>query len=183
MKRGIYLIKIFLLAVVVSSCNSGPSNLPETQEAVTQNSQPAENSQPEATEAATNDLPNLPLTKLDGTKLMTNSLTGKIILFFFQPDCDHCQRETAQIQENLAAFRDYQVYFITNNPQAELAKFAQEYKLAFESNFVFAQATLEDILNTVGPMASPSMFIYAADGKLVKAFNGETPIAQILPAL
>ncbi|MGV3589381.1 MAG: TlpA family protein disulfide reductase [Adhaeribacter sp.] len=183
MKRGYYLIKIFVLAAAITSCNNRQSNVPETQEPTTQSSQPSANTQPETAAAATNDLPQLPLTKLDGTKLMANSLTGKTILFFFQPDCDHCQRETAQIRENLSAFRDYQVYFITNYPQDALTKFAQEYKLAFEPNFVFAQATIEDILNTVGPMESPSMFIYTAEGRLAKAFKGETPIAQILPAL
>ena len=114
---------------------------------------------------------------------MANSLAGKTILFFFQPDCDHCQRETVQIQENLYAFRDYKVYFITNAGMPELTKFAQEYKIAFEPNFTFAQATIENILNTVGPMASPSLFIYSDKGRLVKAFKGETPIEQILPAL
>ncbi|KAA5540591.1 TlpA family protein disulfide reductase [Adhaeribacter rhizoryzae] len=182
MKRSYHLIKIFLFAAVITSCNNPQSKVPESQETATQNSQSPVSAPPQATEAAT-DLPQLPLTKLDGTKLMANNLTGKTILFFFQPDCDHCQRETAQIRENLQAFRDYQVYFITNYPQDALTKFAQEYKLAFEPNFVFAQASIEDILNTVGPMESPSMFIYTAEGRLVKAFKGETPITQILPAL
>ncbi len=182
MKRGLFLIKIFVLAAAISSCNNSQNNQAETQEPVTGQNQPTENNQA-ATAAPTTDLPNLPITKLDGTQLMTNKLTGKTILFFFQPDCDHCQRETTQIRENLPAFRGYQVYFITNYPQEQLTKFAQEYKLAFEPNFVFAQATIEDILNTVGPMESPSMFIYSAEGRLVKAFKGETPILQILPAL
>jgi cytochrome oxidase Cu insertion factor (SCO1/SenC/PrrC family) len=177
MKRSLILPYILLGLLLVSSCNTRSGNQPETQEPVTQNTPPP------AAAVLTTDLPNLPLTKLDGTSLQANNLTGKTILFFFQPDCDHCQRETVQIRENLSAFRDYQVYFISNYPQAELAKFAQEYKLAFEPNVVFAQATLEGILNTVGPMESPTMFVYSDKGRLVNTFKGETPIAQILPAL
>ena len=181
MKRSL-LFSMFLSVLLTSSCNNSKTTLPETNEPATEQNQVTENNQG-ATSAVTTDLPNLPLTKLDGTPLMANSLSGKTILFFFQPDCDHCQRETVQIRENLSAFRDYKVYFITNYPQEQLAKFAQEYKLAFEPNFVFAQATIGDILNTVGPMESPGMFIYSEEGRLVKAFKGETPISEILPAL
>ena len=172
-----YLVPAMVLILAVAGCNNPKSPQQEVSAPVTENNTPA------AAEVTTVDLPNLPLTKTDGTQLMANSLEGKTILFFFQPDCDHCQRETVQIRENLDAFRDYKVYFITNAGMPELTKFAQEYKIAFEPNFSFAQATIENILNTVGPMASPSLFIYSDKGQLVKAFKGETPIEQILPAL
>ena len=182
MKRTLFLLQIFLSGMFISGCNSNKSSLPENNQPETESSSAA-NSQPTAPAVAATDLPNLPLTKLDGTQLKADTLSGKTVLFFFQPDCDHCQRETVQIRENLSAFRDYKVYFITNYPQTDLTKFAQEYKLAFEPNFVFAQASIGDILNTVGPMESPSLFIYSETGKLIKSFKGETPIEQILPAL
>ncbi|MDB5261303.1 MAG: hypothetical protein JWQ14_584 [Adhaeribacter sp.] len=176
MKKGLFLVKMLGLVLTIGSCNNNKSTLPAQEAPV------VENNVPTAVEAST-DLPALPLIKLDGTPLMANNLSGKTVLFFFQPDCDHCQRETVQIRENLAAFRDYKVYFITNAGLPELRKFSQDYKIAFEPNFTFAQATIENILNTVGPMDSPSLFIYSNEGQLVKAFNGETPIEQILPGL
>jgi cytochrome oxidase Cu insertion factor (SCO1/SenC/PrrC family) len=180
MKIRFKIVAMLITVIMMASCNNSKSSKPEDSQTTTEES---EESQPAAAETAAVDLPNLPLTKTDGTQLMANGLQGKTILFFFQPDCDHCQRETVQMRENLAAFRDYKVYFITNAAMPELSKFAQEYKIAFEPNFVFAHATLEDILNTVGPMESPSLFIYSDKGQLVKVFKGETPIEQILPAL
>lgn len=182
MKQSVFFPAFFLVLLVMGACNQSGKAPAQEQTALADSPAP-ENNQSGPVASAATDLPPLPLLKLDGTSLMANQLNGKIILYFFQPDCDHCQRETGQIRENLAAFRDYQVYFISNYPQQTIAKFAQDYKLAFEPNFVFAHATINDILNTVGPMESPSMFIYAADGRLVKNFNGETPIQEILPAL
>lgn len=133
--------------------------------------------------SAPNDLPKLPLTTLDGTQLMVNELEGGTVLVLFQPDCDHCQREAAQIREHIAAFQAYKVYFVSDANLPQLSQFAQTYKLADQGNVYFAQTTLNDILNQVGPIEAPSLFVYSPEGRLVKSFIGETPIEEILKVL
>lgn len=133
--------------------------------------------------AAITDLPKLPLTTLDGTQLMANELEGGTVLVLFQPDCDHCQREATQIRENIAAFDAYKIYFVSDANLPQLSQFAQTYKLADQDNVYFAQTTLNDILNQVGPIEAPSLFVYSPEGRLVKSFIGETPIEEILKVL
>ena len=134
-------------------------------------------------ESRVSDLPPLPLTDLNGQRLMVNNLRGKTVLVLFQPECEDCQREAVQIQENLQAFKDYAIYFVSNAALPQQAMFAEHYKLNGYPNVHFAQTSIDDIINTLGPTPAPSVFIYSAQGRLVKAFKGETDIQQILSHL
>lgn len=129
-----------------------------------------------------NDLPQMMLTLKEGSPISAKTLEGKSILIFFQPDCDHCQREAKEISEHIDAFKGYQVYFTSTAALDAMNQFAKDYQLAEKPNIFFAQTTLDEILSSVGPISAPSMFIYS-DQKLIKHLDGETPIAEILKYL
>lgn len=129
-----------------------------------------------------NDLPNLPLTKPDQTKLSAKDLKGKTVLIFFEPDCEHCQREANEMQHHLPAFANYTVYFFSPAPMDQMQQFFMKYNLS-GPNIFFAQTPNSSILQELGAIPAPSVYIYSEQGKLVKAFKGETPMANILPLL
>jgi peroxiredoxin len=140
--------------------------------------------EPVAVEAvAVNEQPAIPLTLLDNSVRNVDELTGKNVLIFFQPDCDHCQREAAEIERNLEAFGNATLYFITSAPLEEVKPFADAYKLNGRPNVFFAFTPAAFVLNNYGPISAPSVYIYSEDHKLVKAFNGETPVGKILAAM
>lgn len=126
------------------------------------------------------DMPNILLIKPDKSQIFTKDIQGKSVLVLFQPDCDHCQREAVQIREHLKAFQDYAVYFISSAPLEEIEQFAEEYNLKGNFNISFAHTDLMNILDNFGAVETPSLYIYSENQKLVKAFNGETPIGLIL---
>jgi peroxiredoxin len=127
-----------------------------------------------------NDLPQMIATKPDGSQLNMKELTGKTVLVLFQTDCDHCQREATAIQENISAFKPYSVYFITTSTQQQIEAFAKEYRLDDYPNVHFCQTTSQSILDNFGAIDAPSLYIFSSDRKLVKSFNGETTIGEIL---
>ncbi len=175
MKKGIIIAIVSIVALAAfiyfgAFNNSTPSN------------QPMEATQAPA-QAASNDLPMLPMLLQDGSRVMAKNLQGKTVLVLYQPDCDHCQREATQIRENLEAFEGYKVYFVSDAGFAQQRQFAETYKLADLNNVYFATTTINDILEQVGPIEAPSLFVYSEEGRLVKSFIGETPIEQILPVL
>jgi len=131
---------------------------------------------------ARNDLPKMLITTLAESTVNTHDLEGEVIIIFFQPDCDHCQREAKEIRDHLDAFKKYNMYFVTSNPKFEVERFVKDYDLAGHSNVHFGVTTTEQILNSFGPIPAPSMYIYS-DGKLTQKFNGETPIEKILLAI
>ena len=135
-----------------------------------------------ASENVVNEYPNLVLTFQKGDQVSTKSLEGKNVFVLFQPDCDHCQEEAIEIEQQLDGFKDYMLYFISSSPMPQIVKFAEDYKLDNKQNVKFAWTSTEGVLNHYGPIQTPSVYIYS-QGKLVKSFNGQTSIENILNVL
>lgn len=129
------------------------------------------------------ELPPLMMTLLNGEKIMVSSLPGNTILVFFSPDCDHCQREAQAIQGQLDAFKKYTLYFIAGSLPADIQLFAETYHLDGYPNVQFARAEIPDVIRVFGPMSTPSFFIYSSEKRLVKKFDGETKVEEILKFL
>lgn len=129
-----------------------------------------------------NDLPNMIITSLDESKIDVHALKENTILILFQPDCDHCQREAKDIRENLDAFKNYSLYFISADQFANVKKFGEDYDLMGHPNVYFALTTVDNVLKNFGAIPAPSVYIYA-DQKLVQKFNGEVTIDRILQAI
>jgi len=138
---------------------------------------------PPAAEIVYNDRPDLALTGTDGSQLNAKAISGKSILIFFQPDCDHCQRQIMQIEQNLSGFSGYQLYFISDAALPQIEKFARTYKLAGNPDIHFFQTSIAEVIRTIGAVQLPSVYVYSEQGKLIKTFNGETPIGWILSVL
>ena len=139
--------------------------------------------QPEQAMPPVNELPAMLLTQKDGSIVDAKNLEGKIVLIFFHPDCDHCQREAKEIEEHKDDFIGYKIYFISSDPMPQLVKFEEDYHLGNLPNVTFATTRVEFIMGNYGPIAAPSLFIYSAERRLVKKFIGETKIDQITAAL
>jgi len=133
----------------------------------------------------TSDLPNMKLTKIDGTTLEARGLAGKskIILIFFQPDCDHCQNEARQIANRLPAFAGYTLYFISGSSLPEIEKFSRDYKLNDQPNINFAGTDGQSIFDNYGGIPAPSIYLYSVEGDLIEKFNGEMEIDVVIKYL
>jgi len=136
-----------------------------------------------STVAAINDLPTLPITLTDSTRLNVRELPGNTILILYLSDCDHCQREAESIKEKIKAFKSYTIYFISHEPADVQLKFAEKYGLTSEPNVKFARTTFSMIVSNFGAIATPSVYIYSSEKRLVKQFNGETNIEEIIKFL
>ena len=137
---------------------------------------PKETSQPAVPEV--NDQPVLTMTKTSGEEVFLRGLDGKMILIFFNPDCDHCQNEAKAIAENKGLFKDYELYFISSDSAHNITKFAADYGLN-EPNMHLGRAEPMDVYRAMGPLdAVPAIFIYN-NRKKVKEFKGETPLAEL----
>ena len=132
---------------------------------------------------APNDLPNMIIAYLDGSQIHAKKLEGKTALMIYFPDCDHCQREAAQIQKHIASFKDHTLYFLTTATKPEAEKFAEDYKLNNIGNVKFGLITINDVLSNFGSIDTPSIYIYGNDHNLVQKFNGETQIDTILKSI
>lgn len=134
--------------------------------------------------AADSDLPDMPIELLSGDSINAKSLYGRpVVLVLFQPDCDHCQREAAQIRQHLGAFEDYELYFVSSSGGPDVQKFSHDYGLSGHDNVIFGVTTVDHIIDNFGGIQAPSMYIYNDNGALVQALNGEVDISVILKYL
>jgi thiol-disulfide isomerase/thioredoxin len=129
------------------------------------------------------EIPELWMSLEDGSKQLASTLTGKTVLFLFQPDCDHCQREAVDIKRYIDNFKDYQLYFISSAPLPEVLKFAKEYELKQYPNIHWGTTTVQNIISTFGPIEAPSLYLYSNDGKLIESFVGEIAVEVIVKHL
>jgi peroxiredoxin len=130
--------------------------------------------------ASTADLPELAIKLKDGSRVNVKNLPGKIALILFFPDCDHCQREAAQIQKNIAGFKDYNLYFISSANFEDINHFAQTYQLANYKNVFFAKAEAQDVIKAFGPIETPTIYLFDKTGKMIETFSGEVAIEVVL---
>ncbi|PSR57083.1 hypothetical protein AHMF7605_28185 [Adhaeribacter arboris] len=179
MNKGL-LISVLLAVIVLGAWFIMRSGEPQVEQDIS--STQATTSVASSPPAPVNDLPNLPLTKPDQTKFNAKDLKGKTVLIFFEPDCEHCQREANEMQKHLPAFAKYSVYFFSPAPFDQMQQFFMKYNLS-GPNISYAQTPFNIILQELGAIPAPSVYIYSEQGKLIKAFKGETPMANILPLL
>lgn len=127
---------------------------------------------------AVNNMPAFNITKTDGAKLNIKDVSGKVLVVFFNPSCDHCQREAKLISENKDVIKNYEVYFISPEPLDSIAKFSYDYHLV-ENNVHFAQGSGPEIIKAVGPINTvPTMMIYDKQ-QFVARMEGEITIDKL----
>lgn len=140
---------------------------------------PSKDAAPAINSAAINELPNLTLTQTDGSKIALRELGGQVSIIFFNSECDHCQTEAKSISEKKASFANQHLYFVSIESTNLIARFAAAYKLE-QSNFHFCQVDPSSVYNAVGPLDMiPTIFAYK-DKKLVKRFDGQTSVEDLL---
>lgn len=144
--------------------------------------QPLNSLPDEEAAATTNELPSMPVTFIDGHVTNVQQLEGNLIIVFFLPDCDLCQHEATKIREELDAFKNYSLYFLSSAPLNELKKFKADYALQ-DASIHFGQTTVESILSNFGSIPAPSVYVYSAEKKLIKRLNGEIDMEELIRSL
>lgn len=52
-----------------------------------------------------------------------------VLILYFSPDCGHCQLETEELLSKIKEFNNLQIVMITSRPFADMANFADHYKI------------------------------------------------------
>jgi hypothetical protein len=141
-------------------------------------------------------LPNVAVLGLDSTKISMGESTTLLppvlggkglgdrgnIVFYFDPNCEHCQAEAKALKKQAAAFADVRLLWLSVAPLAKLNAFEREYELekTFGGNLKIAQITNEEADKTFGFRVVPTILIYDSHQKLTKKYVGETKIEALI---
>lgn len=102
----------------------------------------------------------------------------RIIMNYFNPNCEHCQYMAGKFIKDSQKIKDLQILMITSSDSSSTKKFSSDYKLSLLPNIVILRDTNYQFQKTFGTAVSPSFFIYR-DNILYKKIIGETRIENL----
>lgn len=105
------------------------------------------------------------------------------VFIIFSPDCEHCQRETEMITQNIHEFKNTQIVMITYLPYEEMISFYKTYKIASYPQIVMARDTKFFFPVFFKVRNLPSIFIYDKKGNFKKSFEGDVKVQTIVAEL
>ena len=169
----------FLLLLVLSvGCSKSENSTAVQQTEPTMASAVTESVTTDADYNGPAGVPGFPYLDLSGKTMNTANLTGNVTVVFFNPDCDHCQKEAQNINGAKNLFRDKQMYFFSADVPDAIKAFRLKYGLV-EDNFHFGQGDVEMIVRAMGPINSVPSFYFYKQGILTGQLEGEKSAAEI----
>ena len=102
------------------------------------------------------------------------------VLFYFDPDCKHCQRETKNILAHLPQMRNANIYWETNGETDDLKHFSRHFHLDTLTNGMIGSDYEYSFYRAYLPPSVPYMAIYNDRGELRKIYNGEINVNSII---
>jgi thioredoxin-related protein len=131
----------------------------------------------------TQQLPNFSFQTQDNdtftTKNISNNFT-KIIVNYYNPQCEHCQYMATQIKQNASKGSNIQWLCITSADSTSIHEFNKKYGLDQMENLVMLKDSHLQFEKKFGTAVVPSFFIYNQERKLIKKIIGETKIENLL---
>ena len=119
------------------------------------------------------------------THLNTEKIaTGEPSIFlYFSPDCEHCQKETADILGHMNSLKRAHFYFITNDPFERLQAYNKAFKLYKYSNITLARDYTFFFPAHFEKVAPPYLVIYDQQKHLRTILQGETPVETLISSI
>ena len=127
-------------------------------------------------------LDNFALFDFDSVRFYLSS-RRKTIVVYFDSGCDHFQYELNQIFINKNSFKDSDIILMSSELISTIKHYAERNCPRDLGNIRFTKINTNEAYETFGSLVVPQIFIYGADGILIKEFKGETKIDVVLQYL
>lgn len=142
--------------------------------------------QKQQAQAASEQLPEVLLTGLDSTSYDLKAWVGQqaAVLFFFHPECEHCQNEARALKAYKGEFGATKILWISTQNLTALRAFDATYTLTKDFAGLTVARLSPDVANTTfGLRTFPTVMIYGSEGQLIQKYVGETKMEAILKHL
>ncbi len=132
------------------------------------------------------EIPSFNLMLQDSTTIFNTQAIpegGPTVLIFFSPDCDHCQRETADILGKMDSLKNVRFYFVSFDPIERLKVFNGYYKIHKYTNVVVGRDYTYAFPKYFKDALPPFSVIYDKDKRLRAVYKGETTASQFISVI
>ncbi len=136
---------------------------------------------------APENLPDFKFQSVLSTPFTPENLAKKkpVIVVYFDPDCDHCQKQATWIAEKIESFNSINLIFVSWAEQTANLKFAETYFGKVKEKVTpgmlnFTKDADYKIDSWFGYSEVPSIYIYGSDWKHKQSFKKETTVEDLL---
>ena len=131
-------------------------------------------------------LPSFKIMMTNGQYFSASDLSKKepVVLIYFSPDCEHCQKLMTEVFKNINKFKHSQLVLITFKPIDDLRGFERQYHTA---NYSFIKSGTEGntffIRYYYKLATTPFTALFDKKGNLIVSYRKETPVNELLKQL
>lgn len=121
-------------------------------------------------------LPDFNFQGLDGKRVTKESLPANqpVIVFYFDPFCDHCQQEATWINENPDLFKGVTLLWAAWGELADIKEFPQKYLPNGPKDMIFTRDDKFEFDNYFGYSNVPTVYVYNSKWVRTATFDKET---------
>jgi len=107
-----------------------------------------------------------------------------VVLIYFDPDCDHCQKLMKELFQKIDAFKKAEIIMVTFKPIEEVAAFEKQNHVQKYSNIIVGTEGVGFYLrNYYGLMTMPFTALYDRKGNLNYSYRKETFVDDLIKRL
>jgi len=107
-----------------------------------------------------------------------------LVLIYFDPDCDHCQKLMADLFKKINNFKKVEMVLITFKSVTEVAAFEKKYTTSNYANMkVGTEGTLFYLKNYYKLVKMPFTALYDSKGNYSYSYRDETPVDDLIKRL
>jgi thioredoxin-related protein len=136
--------------------------------------------------ASSQSLPPFKMYRSDKTIFNAAELpkTKPVILIYFDPDCDHCQKLMKELFQKIDAFKNAEIIMVTFKPIEEVAAFEKQNNTQKYSNIVVGTEGMGFyVRNYYGLVTMPFTALYDKNGNLKYSYRKETLVDDLIKRL
>ncbi len=121
----------------------------------------------------------------DSSKFTREDLKRKkpTVLILFSPECEHCQRETKELEAHIDKFKNAQIVMVTYLSFGEMEKFYKDNHIADYPMITMGRDAKYFFPLYYKLRSMPSIFVYDKKGQFKKAFEGSVNVLKVAEQL
>jgi len=125
--------------------------------------------------------PDVTFISIDGQKISSQSLRGKVVMVnFWATSCATCVKEMPQMVETYQQFKDQGLEFVAVAMSYDRPDYVLNYTATRKLPFKVALDSGGDLAKQFGDVAmTPTTFVIGKDGKILKRYLGEPDFASL----
>lgn len=139
-----------------------------------------------SSEVFSQNLPPFKMYRSDKTIFSAAELpkTKPVVLIYFDPDCEHCQKLMKELFQKIDAFKKAEIIMVTFKSIEEVAAFEKLNSTQKHPNIIVGtEGTGFYLRNYYGLVTMPFTALYDKRGNLTYSYRKETPVDDLINRL